>query len=141
MLYLKDIFKGWSTEVHAILGITKDNDIKNRDMHERPLSFITSWTYAGSVDLIGDSVHAMMPVSFPSPPPKKYDLFSKLSVPCFGDLYIILGLFFIFYASLLPSIDTLSPFKHITYVREDFSPSRTRMCWPTRYDWQPNDPT
>ena len=131
MLYLKDIFKGWSPEVHAILGFTKDTNIKHRYLHYRPLYFITYWTYAGSVALIGDSVHSMMPVS--PPPPKKNTTSSQNYWFPVLDLYILSSAyFFIFYASLLPSIDTLSPFKHRTYVREYFRTSRTRMCWPMR---------
>eukprot|EP00568_Trieres_chinensis_P017955 CAMPEP_0183323746 /NCGR_PEP_ID=MMETSP0160_2-20130417/75234_1 /TAXON_ID=2839 ORGANISM="Odontella Sinensis, Strain Grunow 1884" /NCGR_SAMPLE_ID=MMETSP0160_2 /ASSEMBLY_ACC=CAM_ASM_000250 /LENGTH=453 /DNA_ID=CAMNT_0025491173 /DNA_START=14 /DNA_END=1372 /DNA_ORIENTATION=- len=59
--YLKDIFTGWSPEIHAILDATKDYEIEQRDLYDRPPSVLKSWTDGGSVALLGDSVHAMMP--------------------------------------------------------------------------------
>jgi zeaxanthin epoxidase len=60
--YLQDLFVGWSSEVHAILTVTKENEIEQRDLYDRPPSVGKPWT-DGHVALLGDGIHAMMPVS------------------------------------------------------------------------------
>mmetsp|Transcript_27961 Transcript_27961/g.58556 ORF Transcript_27961/g.58556 Transcript_27961/m.58556 type:complete len:551 (-) Transcript_27961:2979-4631(-) len=58
--YLQGIFEGWSEEIHAILRVTKENEIEQRDLYDRPPSALKSWT-DGPVALLGDGIHAMMP--------------------------------------------------------------------------------
>lgn len=58
--YLQDLFDGWSDEIHAILRVTKENEIEQRDLYDRPPSVRKPWT-DGQVALLGDGVHAMMP--------------------------------------------------------------------------------
>jgi len=58
--YLKNIFEGWSKDVHHILDATKEDEIQQRDLYDRPPSVLKPWT-KGPVALLGDSVHAMMP--------------------------------------------------------------------------------
>eukprot|EP00538_Stauroneis_constricta_P000576 CAMPEP_0119565714 /NCGR_PEP_ID=MMETSP1352-20130426/30926_1 /TAXON_ID=265584 /ORGANISM="Stauroneis constricta, Strain CCMP1120" /LENGTH=554 /DNA_ID=CAMNT_0007614697 /DNA_START=214 /DNA_END=1878 /DNA_ORIENTATION=+ len=58
--YLQDIFQGWSHEIHAILTVTKENEIEQRDLYDRPPSVSKPWT-DGHVALLGDGIHAMMP--------------------------------------------------------------------------------
>jgi len=58
--YLKHIFKDWSYEIHHILDATKENEIEQRDLYDRPPSVFKPWT-KGQVALLGDAVHAMMP--------------------------------------------------------------------------------
>ena len=58
--YLKDIFVGWSKDVHAILDVTKENEIQQRDLYDRPPSVTQPWC-DGNAALLGDAVHAMMP--------------------------------------------------------------------------------
>merc|ERR1712038_1174972 len=58
--YLTDIFEGWSKDIHHILNSTKEHEIEQRDLYDRPPSVRKPWT-KGSVALLGDSVHAMMP--------------------------------------------------------------------------------
>jgi len=59
-LFLRDIFTGWSEEIHHILRATKDSEIEQRDLYDRPPSVLQSWTDR-KVALLGDGVHAMMP--------------------------------------------------------------------------------
>jgi len=59
-LYLQDVFEGWSKDIHHILNVTKENEIEQRDLYDRPPSVFKRWT-KGNVALLGDSVHAMMP--------------------------------------------------------------------------------
>lgn len=59
-LYLQDVFDGWSKDIHHILKATMENEIEQRDLYDRPPSVFKKWT-KGSVALLGDSVHAMMP--------------------------------------------------------------------------------
>mmetsp|Transcript_26372 Transcript_26372/g.56062 ORF Transcript_26372/g.56062 Transcript_26372/m.56062 type:complete len:581 (+) Transcript_26372:160-1902(+) len=59
-VYLQNVFEGWSNDIHHILVATKENEIEQRDLYDRPPSVIQSWT-KGNVALLGDSVHAMMP--------------------------------------------------------------------------------
>ena len=58
--YLQDLFEGWSPEIHAILTVTKENEIEQRDLYDRPPSIIKPWTQ-DHVALLGDGIHAMMP--------------------------------------------------------------------------------
>jgi len=58
--YLQDQFVGWSQEVHHILKATKDHEIEQRDLYDRPPSVFRPWT-DGNVALIGDAIHAMTP--------------------------------------------------------------------------------
>lgn len=59
-LFLQNIFTGWSKDIHHILKATKENEIEQRDLYDRPPSVIKPWT-DGNVALLGDAVHAMMP--------------------------------------------------------------------------------
>ena len=59
-MYLQNIFEGWSKDIHHILKATKENEVEQRDLYDRPPSVIKPWT-KGNVALLGDSVHAMMP--------------------------------------------------------------------------------
>ena len=59
--YLQDLFQGWSEEIHAILRVTQEHEIEQRDLYDRPPSVRRSWT-DGHVALLGDGIHAMMPV-------------------------------------------------------------------------------
>lgn len=58
--YLQQIFVGWSPECHAILKATAEHEIEQRDLYDRPPSVMKPWT-DGSVALLGDGIHAMMP--------------------------------------------------------------------------------
>lgn len=58
--YLQNIFAGWSEEIHSILRVTKEEEIEQRDLYDRPPSVLQPWT-DGHVALLGDGVHAMMP--------------------------------------------------------------------------------
>jgi zeaxanthin epoxidase len=58
--YLRDIFTGWSKDIHHILNATKEVEIAQRDLYDLPPSVRKPWT-TGPVALMGDSVHAMMP--------------------------------------------------------------------------------
>merc|ERR1712071_339767 len=58
--YLGDIFTGWSEDIHHILTATKEHEIEQRDLYDRPPSVAKPWT-KGSAALLGDSEHAMMP--------------------------------------------------------------------------------
>ena len=58
--YLKNIFTGWSHEIHHILDATQEHEIEQRDLYDRPPSVLKPWT-TGNVALLGDAVHAMMP--------------------------------------------------------------------------------
>ena len=57
---MQDIFAGWSEEIHSILRVTKEDEIEQRDLYDRPPSVFQPWT-DGHVALLGDGVHAMMP--------------------------------------------------------------------------------
>ena len=52
-LYLQEIFQGWSHEVHAILKVTQEHEIEQRDLYDRPPSVMKPWTN-GTVALLGD---------------------------------------------------------------------------------------
>lgn len=58
--YLQDLFTGWSGEIHAILTVTKEHEIEQRDLYDRPPSVRKPWTNH-HVALLGDGIHAMMP--------------------------------------------------------------------------------
>lgn len=58
--YLEDLFVGWSSEIHAILNVTQEHEIEQRDLYDRPPSVTKPWT-DGHVALLGDGIHAMMP--------------------------------------------------------------------------------
>jgi zeaxanthin epoxidase len=58
--YLQDLFQVWSPEIHAILTVTKEDEIQQRDLYDRPPSIIKPWTQ-DHVALLGDGIHAMMP--------------------------------------------------------------------------------
>jgi zeaxanthin epoxidase len=58
--YLQKIFAGWSEECHHILRATAEHEIEQRDLYDRPPSVLKPWTN-GSVALLGDGIHAMMP--------------------------------------------------------------------------------
>lgn len=58
--YLQGIFAGWSSEVHAILTVTQEDEIQQRDLYDRPPSVRKAWV-DGHVALLGDGIHAMMP--------------------------------------------------------------------------------
>jgi len=59
-LYLQDLFKGWSKDIHHILKATQEHEIEQRDLYDRPPSVLKTWS-EGPVCLLGDAVHAMMP--------------------------------------------------------------------------------
>eukprot|EP00904_Undaria_pinnatifida_P002278 jgi/Undpi1/12050/HiC_scaffold_4.g01749.m1 len=58
--YLKDVFDGWSPEIHEALEATSNNDVEQRDLYDRPPSLTKSWAQGNTV-LIGDACHPMMP--------------------------------------------------------------------------------
>lgn len=58
--YLQKIFTGWSSECHDILKATAEHEIEQRDLYDRPPSVLKPWTN-GTVALLGDGIHAMMP--------------------------------------------------------------------------------
>jgi zeaxanthin epoxidase len=58
--FLKDQFKGWSAEIHSCLDNTPDTIVEQRDLYDRRPSVFKSWSQ-GSVTMIGDAVHPMMP--------------------------------------------------------------------------------
>jgi len=58
--YLKDQFNGWSDEIHACLENTPETIVEQRDLYDRRPSVLKSWS-KGSVTMLGDAVHPMMP--------------------------------------------------------------------------------
>merc|ERR1711939_1057967 len=58
--FLKKTFEGWSPDIHAILDATREDEIEQRDLYDRPPSSLKPWS-VGPVGLLGDSVHAMIP--------------------------------------------------------------------------------
>jgi len=58
--YLQKLFEGWSPEALDILAATQEHEIEQRDLYDRPPSVFRKWN-DGSVALLGDAVHAMMP--------------------------------------------------------------------------------
>lgn len=60
--YLQEIFTGWSPEIFDILKVTKEEEIEQRDLYDRPPSVLKPWINdEGRVALLGDGIHAMMP--------------------------------------------------------------------------------
>jgi len=59
-IFLQNIFNGWSKDIHHILKATKENEIEQRDLYDRPPSVMKDWS-SGPTVLLGDAVHAMMP--------------------------------------------------------------------------------
>ncbi len=59
--YLQNLFEGWSPDVHRILKATKEHEIEQRDLYDRPPSVLQPWYDDDGAVLLGDSVHAMMP--------------------------------------------------------------------------------
>jgi len=58
--YLREVFEGWSEDIHHIIRATRDDEIQQRDLYDRPPSVTKPWT-DGPVALLGDAIHAMMP--------------------------------------------------------------------------------
>lgn len=58
--YVKELFEGWSPEIHACLDNTPDEIIEQRDMYDRRPAVLKSWS-KGRVTMLGDAVHPMMP--------------------------------------------------------------------------------
>jgi zeaxanthin epoxidase len=58
--YLREVFEGWSSEIHDIIRATRDDEVAQRDLYDRPPSLKEPW-YDGRVALLGDAIHAMMP--------------------------------------------------------------------------------
>merc|ERR1719460_3603752 len=58
--YLQQLFTSWSPEVLDILKATKEDEIEQRDLYDRPPSVLSPWA-DGRVALLGDAIHAMMP--------------------------------------------------------------------------------
>jgi len=58
--YLQKLFTGWSEDIHSILRATKEHEIEQRDLYDRPPSVFQTWG-DGRATLLGDAVHAMMP--------------------------------------------------------------------------------
>jgi zeaxanthin epoxidase len=53
-LYLQNIFAGWSKDVHHIMQATREDEIEQRDLYDRPPSVRKPWT-DGNVALLGDA--------------------------------------------------------------------------------------
>lgn len=58
--YIKGLHEGWSSEVHYILDSTDPATVEQRDLYDRSPELFRSWA-DGSVTLLGDAVHPMMP--------------------------------------------------------------------------------
>merc|ERR1719238_1272944 len=58
--YLQNLFTGWSPEIEDILIATREDEIEQRDLYDRPPSVFKPWN-KGNVALLGDAIHAMMP--------------------------------------------------------------------------------
>jgi len=58
--YLRGVFDGWSGDIHAILRATRDDEVEQRDLYDRPPALSKPWN-DGRVALLGDAIHAMMP--------------------------------------------------------------------------------
>ena len=54
--YLRELFDGWSPEIHACLDNTPENIIEPRDLDDRRPSVVRSWS-KGHVTMLGDAVH------------------------------------------------------------------------------------
>lgn len=53
-------YQGWSREVLELLEITKEEDINQRDLYDRPPLLLKGWA-KGPVAVLGDAAHPMMP--------------------------------------------------------------------------------
>lgn len=58
--YLKGLHEGWTDEIHYVLDSTPAAAVEQRDLYDRWPEFFRSWA-DGSVVLVGDAVHPMMP--------------------------------------------------------------------------------
>ena len=58
--YLKQLHEGWTEEIHYVLDSTPAAAVEQRDLYDRWPEFFRSWA-DGSVVLVGDAVHPMMP--------------------------------------------------------------------------------
>jgi zeaxanthin epoxidase len=58
--YIKSLHEGWSEEIMTVLDATSPDSVEQRDLYDRSPEFFRSWA-EGSVVLIGDAVHPMMP--------------------------------------------------------------------------------
>lgn len=58
--YIKTLHEGWSDEIMTVLDATSPDSVEQRDLYDRSPEFFRSWA-DGSVVLVGDAVHAMMP--------------------------------------------------------------------------------
>jgi len=58
--YLKELHQGWTDEIHYVLDSTPAVAVEQRDLYDRWPEFFRSWA-DGSVVLVGDAVHPMMP--------------------------------------------------------------------------------
>jgi len=58
--YLKGVHEGWTDEIHYVLDSTPAEAVEQRDLYDRWPEFRRSWA-DGSVVLVGDAVHPMMP--------------------------------------------------------------------------------
>merc|ERR1712216_648445 len=50
--FLKKTFEGWSPDIHAILDATREDEIEQRDLYDRPPSSLKPWS-VGPVGLLG----------------------------------------------------------------------------------------
>ena len=57
--YLLDKFSDWAPEISTLISISRDKDISQRDLWDRP-PCLKGWS-DGNVVLLGDSCHATMP--------------------------------------------------------------------------------
>jgi zeaxanthin epoxidase len=58
--HLLNAYKGWSREVVELLEATKEEDITQRDLYDRPPLLLKGWA-KGPVAVLGDAAHPMMP--------------------------------------------------------------------------------
>lgn len=58
--YIKSLHEGWTEEVHTVLDATEPSTVEQRDLYDRPPELFRKWS-DGSVVLMGDAVHPMMP--------------------------------------------------------------------------------
>jgi zeaxanthin epoxidase len=58
--YLKGLHEGWTDEIRYVLDSTPAGSVEQRDLYDRWPEFRRSWA-DGSVVLVGDAVHPMMP--------------------------------------------------------------------------------
>ena len=58
--FLGEQFEGWTDEIHSCLRNTPEDIIEQRDLYDRRPSVLKSWS-KGSVTMLGDAVHPMMP--------------------------------------------------------------------------------